>query len=459
MATVINPEYLSMPAQVQKNKEDIAALKESGLIVTPRGEYSDDIQYNKNNLVDFNGSSYLAIIASLGYPPAANPDRWQLIAEKGETGATGKDGNTGERGPVGMPALETIQTQEAIGGTVSAGQVYAYSPSRFNRNPSTGEVFNALIKNSTTGETWLCGMIVTEFPSPDYFNATVQEISPNLKGNTGNTGAAGESALVYNRIGGTTSVPVIGSTYNLSLSDFNRTPKTGDPLVYYIKGNGNISGRTWITNGIISNVASNATILVQGVVETTGAQGPAGSDLFSDFTSLKIDTADATVSYVSPTAHITGARLIGYKSSGNEEVECAVDIPIKAGANVTVDASEDGKSIEVSATAGGATKVCHNVYCSAGTIMAWFATTIINDQATNYTNTGFLYTWLSSNIQQNYKIPATGKKSKNGTACPITGLLWSAQNLQISYIDFSAETPTEVNETISQTLTTYDNQS
>ena len=75
----------------------------------------------------------------------------------------------------------------------------------------------------------------------------------------------------------------------------------------------------------------------QGATGATGATGPEGpkgdkgdpgSDLFTDFTSVKIDTSAAHVAYSDGTAHITDATLIGYKSTGNEEVECAVDIQI-----------------------------------------------------------------------------------------------------------------------------------
>ena len=93
----------------------------------------------------------------------------------------------------------------------------------------------------------------------------------------------------------------------------------------------------------------------QGEQGPQGVPGPAGADIFTDFDSLKIDTTDATVTYINGVATITNARLIGYKSGGNEEIEIAVDLPIKAGDNVTIDASEDDKSILVSASGGGIT--------------------------------------------------------------------------------------------------------
>lgn len=104
----------------------------------------------------------------------------------------------------------------------------------------------------------------------------------------------------------------------------------------------------------------------------TGAQGAPGN-VFENFTSLKVDVTDATVSYVSPTAHITGAKLIGY-GTNNEEIEIDIDIPIVAGDNVTIDASEDNKSIQVSATGGGggSGKYMHYItlYSSSGTYIS-----------------------------------------------------------------------------------------
>lgn len=85
----------------------------------------------------------------------------------------------------------------------------------------------------------------------------------------------------------------------------------------------------------------------QGSTGPEGPPGPAGPDIFTDYNELKIDSTDSTVTYISPKALITGARLIGYKTAGNEEIELAVEFPIKAGSGITVDAAEDGKSIEV----------------------------------------------------------------------------------------------------------------
>lgn len=54
-----------------------------------RGTYSVSTQYYLFDLVDYNGSSYIAKSNTLGNLPT-NTEYWQLIAEKGNTGNTRK---------------------------------------------------------------------------------------------------------------------------------------------------------------------------------------------------------------------------------------------------------------------------------------------------------------------------------------------------------------------------------
>jgi hypothetical protein len=163
----------------------------------------------------------------------------------------------------------------------------------------------------------------------------------------------------------------------------------------------------------------------------TGAQGAPGN-VFENFTSLKVDVTDATVSYASPTAHITGAKLIGY-GTNNEEIEIAIDIPIVAGENVTIDASEDNKSIQVSATGGGGGgggggKYIHYIYISGSDFGAYIILaselSIIED-----------FTTLTSEISSiglgtsEYAMSASGWiMSNNEEACPITYVYCQANN-------------------------------
>lgn len=64
------------------------------------GVYNPETQYEKLNVVTYQGSSYCATKNTKGNLPT-NTDYWQLYAEKGATGDQGPKGDTGNQGPKG----------------------------------------------------------------------------------------------------------------------------------------------------------------------------------------------------------------------------------------------------------------------------------------------------------------------------------------------------------------------
>jgi hypothetical protein len=70
-----------------------------GTIYTNRGTWSGSTLYAVNDLVEYNGSTYLCIVSSSGGLPT-NPTYWQLFASIGNTGPTGPTGE-GSTGPTG----------------------------------------------------------------------------------------------------------------------------------------------------------------------------------------------------------------------------------------------------------------------------------------------------------------------------------------------------------------------
>lgn len=169
-----------------------------------------------------------------------------------------------------------------------------------------------------------------------------------VPGADGADGTDGRDALVQNRA---LSSANITSPMAVPIEALNRSAVVGEPIVMFATDT--TENKTYMLIGTVTDVGSpggNPYIFVtySSKVEITGMTGPEGPDIFTDFDNLKIDTTDATVAYINGVATITNARLIGYKSGGNEEVEISVDLPIKAGDNVTVDASEDDKSLLIS---------------------------------------------------------------------------------------------------------------
>lgn len=96
-----------------------------------RGTYNNSTQYYLFDLVDYNGSSYIAKENSLGNLPT-NTQYWQLIAEKGNTG------NTGQTGPVG-PTGNGISS---ITKTGTSGLVDTYTITYTNGNTTTFTITN-----------------------------------------------------------------------------------------------------------------------------------------------------------------------------------------------------------------------------------------------------------------------------------------------------------------------------
>ena len=103
-----------------------------------RGTYNNSTQYYLFDLVDYNGSSYIAKENSLGNLPT-NTQYWQLIAEKGNTG------NTGQTGPVG-PTGNGIASIRKTG---TSGLVDTYTITYTNGNTTTFTVTNGEDANTT----------------------------------------------------------------------------------------------------------------------------------------------------------------------------------------------------------------------------------------------------------------------------------------------------------------------
>lgn len=62
-----------------------------------KGEYNSQTNYEKLNIVTYNGSSYCAKQNCIGILPT-DPDYWQLLAERGDVGPQGEEGRTPVKG-------------------------------------------------------------------------------------------------------------------------------------------------------------------------------------------------------------------------------------------------------------------------------------------------------------------------------------------------------------------------
>jgi hypothetical protein len=102
-----------------------------GVGVAYQGTYASTANYGLNDIVTFQGSSYISLVsANHGSTPSASPGQWGVMAlgavgaqgPQGLTGATGPQGLTGPAGPTGAPG--PTGAAGAVGAPGLPGLVY-----------------------------------------------------------------------------------------------------------------------------------------------------------------------------------------------------------------------------------------------------------------------------------------------------------------------------------------------
>lgn len=75
------------------------------------GAYDNGRTYQVNEMVEFDGSSYVMsnYIGGAGYYPPSYPSHWQVVALRGATGPAGADGSSGSNGSDGSPGPQGEQ--------------------------------------------------------------------------------------------------------------------------------------------------------------------------------------------------------------------------------------------------------------------------------------------------------------------------------------------------------------
>lgn len=162
--------------------------------MSPRGVWDDKTQYYKNNMVNFKGSTFIALQDNLGKTPPSLPTQsnayWSLLAEKGATGATGaqglpgKDGKDGKDG-TGLNVIGELRSEEDRPSTGEPGDAYL-----INGNLHVWQVNLKAWKNvgPIQGPQ---GKSAYELAVENGFQGTMQEWIDSLKGAQGPRGLQG----------------------------------------------------------------------------------------------------------------------------------------------------------------------------------------------------------------------------------------------------------------------------
>ena len=115
--------------------------------ITWRGPWAAATGYHVHDAVAFQGSSYLAVKASLGKTPGGNPSDWAVLAQAGKVGSPGA---AGPQGPAGRTLLpEQVAVGVAVPDVLSASSYAFKSPAEIAFDGSHLWIANA-IGNSVT---------------------------------------------------------------------------------------------------------------------------------------------------------------------------------------------------------------------------------------------------------------------------------------------------------------------
>jgi hypothetical protein len=93
---------------------DVTALEEGYTAAMVWEEYDPLKQYETNNRVAYEGSSYIALSSSVGITPGTDPAIWLCIVNKGDTGEQGPEGPEGPQGPQGDPGPQGPEGEPGV---------------------------------------------------------------------------------------------------------------------------------------------------------------------------------------------------------------------------------------------------------------------------------------------------------------------------------------------------------
>jgi uncharacterized protein YukE len=191
-------------AKIEANKAKQGALEATQQVQTalnamqslinnmvPKGTWNNTTQYNKNNLVFYNGSTFIALQDNVGKAPPRNRTErsafWLLFAEKGARGERGEKGEKGADGKdgTGVTIKGSLPNKSALPSTGSPGDAYTIN----------GDLYVWQVNSNTWKNVGPIqgpqGKSAYELAVENGFQGTMQEWIKSLKGAQGPRGLQG----------------------------------------------------------------------------------------------------------------------------------------------------------------------------------------------------------------------------------------------------------------------------
>ena len=278
-----------------------------------QGIWDSSTTYQVNDLVEYNGSSYIAIAVNSDTVPT-NTSFWNLVAEEGAQGPTGP---TGPTGPVGMnwTGAWSSTTAYAVGdGVYQNGSSYICTVANTNEPPPDTSFWNELASEGATGPTGPTGPAGATGPQ-----GPTGPVGMNWTGAWSSTTAYAVGDGVYSG----------GSSYICITANTNSAPPSADWSEI-------AAAATGVDATSIQGVAVSATAPATGqTLEYNGTEyapaTPGGGALTSDssFITSAVTLAQTTATNLTSLSLAAGTWLINWQlvfeasgGSAGADIEC-----------------------------------------------------------------------------------------------------------------------------------------
>jgi hypothetical protein len=184
-----------------------------------QGAYGGATTYSPDDVVSFNGSSYICILGTTGNDPT-DGTYWDLMAQKGDTGATGATGTDGSDGApiVWRGPYDGSTVYSPLDAASFNGSSYICISATTGNDPTNGTYWDLMAQKGDKGDTGSTGATGATGPT-----GATGATGPT--GSTGATGAAGRDAGIKYTYSTTTSSSDPGSGF-LRFSDTTLTLAT-----------------------------------------------------------------------------------------------------------------------------------------------------------------------------------------------------------------------------------------
>lgn len=246
----------------------------SGVSFIWQGAWDDVTSYVINEIVEHDGSSWIAIADNINSEPSDISTVWQLIAQMGATGPQGSTGNTGAQGATGVSGtqgstgatgVQGIQgTQGGLGNTGNTGAQGVHG------NTGNTGVIGATGNTGNTGVSFIWEGL--------WLAATSYQVNDVVENN-----GSSYICILAHTSGTDADEPGVGlnsDTYWELMAEKGVTGATGIQGATGTTGSAGAQGATGNTGtaGGLGNTGNTGVQGIQGVMGATGPQGIAGSD-------------------------------------------------------------------------------------------------------------------------------------------------------------------------------------